>query len=111
MCSICICNNPNHVCPINHHKPFGPHKTQNQKDFQAHDVKKPDLWGARDNLKFKKLNNPDVTEYKREYQAKEANIADKKLRDAIKKNNVDSHIKNIVGGDKEAKSEMKRSPK
>ena len=109
MCQICVCNNPNHVCPANYHKPYGPHKTQNQMDFQPHDAKKPDLHGMRDNLKFKKLNNNDTTEYKREYIKKEAHPGDQDMRDAIKKNNVDSHIKNLVGNKKEPGQELKRN--
>lgn len=57
------------------------------------------MWGARDNLKFKKLNNPDTTEYKREYYEKKGNLPDKQFHEILKKNNIVSHIKNIVGND------------
>lgn len=48
-------------------------------------------------MKFKKLNNPVTTEYKREYVPKEIDVADKEFREVVKKNNVDSHLKNVVG--------------
>lgn len=53
MCQICTCNNPNHRCPLNC-KEFND-KTNYNKDYVPHEIQKPDLWGARDNLKFKKM--------------------------------------------------------
>ena len=74
LCQICICNNPNHKCPIGKHNTQYEMKTTNQKDFVPHQVEKPDLWMARDNLKFKKLQNPDTTEYRAEYVKKQINL-------------------------------------
>lgn len=53
------------------------------------------------------MNNPITSEYKREYVKKEADVADQELRNVIKKNNVDSHLKNVVGN-KEGAEQVKR---
>lgn len=63
----------------------------------AHQTEKPDLWHARDNLKFKKMQNPDTTEYRAEYVKKNPNLPEKKLKEVLRKNNVDGHIKNLLG--------------
>ena len=45
--------------------------TTNQNDYKGHNAPKPDLQGARDNLKFKKDLGKGPTEYQREYTKKD----------------------------------------
>lgn len=103
MCQICTCNNPNHKCPIGHQHVNN--KTTFQHDYKAHDAKKPDLWGARDNLKFKKQKDKGPTEYQVEFQKKEFEPEAQQKMNEFKKVTVEvnqgSHIKNIIGNAKD----------
>lgn len=103
MCQICTCNNPNHKCPIGHQHVNN--KTTFQHDYKGHDVKKPDLWGARDNLKFKKQKERGPTEYQKEYTKKEFEPGARETMEEFKKLTVDinmgSHLKNVIGNAKD----------
>lgn len=103
-CQICVCNNPNHKCPINHQKVVD-HTTTFQHEFPGHDAKKPDLWGARDNLKFKKQKDRGPTEYQAEYTKKKIDLEKMKTDDIYKNMTVDinmgSHLKNTLGNAKD----------
>ena len=52
-----------------------------------------------------------MTEYQKEYIKKQGDVADKEMRDFIKKNNVDSNLKNVVGKKGLNGDEMKRAPR